>query len=294
MVRQACVSINRALAEAGAHIISMNEKINTKSGFDWWQNNVTNEIYLNTHREDWWRACDIVAGFIKDAKSFIDVGGGDGHTLWQILSVAQEKGANIQEVTFVEPSKSGLQQAERRLGQFQFKKVELHEGTLETEGERLLAARKQPYDVLYAGHVNYYFGKEAHGRVDRTRYEKMLEMLPKLGKKVILMTAPKDSDYYKLVEKNPFSDLAYSGYVVDFFKNKGYLVDLIDTPIRFYVAHALKSKHEAVVLWRFFNDTQEMPSHAQIEDFRAKVHIAMDKTGHVNIKDQLVVVSGKD
>ena len=269
----------------------MNKKINTKTRFDWWQNNVTNEIYLNTHREDWWRACDIVGELVKNAKSLIDVGGGDGHTLWQILSVAKQKGAAIQEVTFVEPSTSGLAQAARRLQQFQFKKIELHQGTLESEGKRLLATRKESYDVLYAGHVNYYFGKEAHGHVDRERYEKMLEMLPKLGKTVILMTAPEDSDYYKLVEKNPFSDFAYSGYVVDFFENIGYAVKLIDTPIRFYVAHALKSEHEAVVLWRFFNDTQEIPSGAQLEEFLGRVKSVMDETGHVNIKDQLVVVS---
>jgi len=268
-----------------------NTQMTKKPAFDWWQNNVTNEIYLNTHREDWWKACDIVGDLIKHAKSFIDVGGGDGHTLWQILSVAQGKGADIQEVTFVEPSASGLEQAARRLKQFQFKNVELLEGTLETEGEKLLEARKHQHDVLYAGHVNYYFGKEAHGRVDRDRYEKMLAMLPKLGKTVIIMTTPEDSDYYKLVEKNPFSALAYSEYVVDFFKNRGYSVKLVDTPIRFYVSHALRSEHEAIVLWRFFNDTQKMPDYTQIEDFRTKVRNAMDETGHVNIKDQLVVVS---
>ena len=271
------------------------EKINTrqKVGFDWWQNNVTNEIYINTHREDWWGACDVVGDLIKHAKSFIDVGGGDGHTLWQILSVAKAKGAKIQDVTFVEPSKSGLEAARRRLAQFRFKNVELHRGTLESKGERLLSMRKKPYDVLYAGHVNYYFGKEARGRVDPMRYESMLATLPKLGKKVILMTAPEDSDYYKLVDKNPFGDVAYSGYVVDFFKKKGYKVELIDTPIRFYIAHALKSEHEAMILWRFFNDTQEKPTREQIATLRAKVRAAVDSTGHVNIKDQLVVVSRK-
>lgn len=85
--------------------------------YDWWDKNVTNEIYLNTHREDWWEACDIVGELIKSARSLIDVGGGDGHTLWQVLSVAKGKGADFEKVVFVEPSASGLLQAERRLRQ---------------------------------------------------------------------------------------------------------------------------------------------------------------------------------
>lgn len=144
---------------------------------------------------------------------------------------------------------------------------------------------------MYAGHVNYYFGKEAHGRVNKERYEHMLEMLPKLGHTAIIMTAPVESDYYKLIEENPFSAFACSEFVADFFRKKGCNVSIVNTPIRFYVAHAFKSEHEAVVLWRFFNDTQEMPKKEQLEKFLNRVRAVIDATGHVNIKDQLIIVS---
>lgn len=259
--------------------------------YDWWDTNVTNEIYLNTHRKDWWRACNIVGELIKDAKSLIDVGGGDAHTLWQVLSVAKGKGSAIREVVFVEPSASGLRQAARRLDQLGISSIRLRRGTLESEGAGLISARKKPFDVLYAGHVNYYFGKEAHGRVNRERYERMLEMLPRLGRTAIIMTAPKESDYYKVVEQNPFSNLAYSQFVADFFKKKGYDVQRIDTPIRFFVAHAFASEHEATMLWRFFNDTQDMPTKTQLQRFLKRLKAVMDASGHLNIKDQLIVVS---
>jgi|GEM_PF-5165485 len=272
---------------------AMVEKQKTGGAFDWWQRNVTNEIYLNTHRADWWKACMIVGDLIKSAKTLIDVGGGDGHTLWQILSVAMGKGAQFSEVTFVEPHKAGLEQAQRRLRQLNIGAVVLHRGTLESKGKEILDTRIEPFDVLYAGHVNYYFGKDTRGRVDHERYEAMLEMLPKLGKTAIIMTAPKESDYYKLVEKNPFSERAYSEFVVDFFKKKGFDVKNIDTPIRFYVAHALLSEHEAVMLWRFFNDSQRMPTGAELQAFRSKLRLIMDESGHVNIQDQLVVVTNR-
>lgn len=47
---------------------AMVEKQKTGGAFDWWQRNVTNEIYLNTHRADWWKACLIVGDLIGTQK----------------------------------------------------------------------------------------------------------------------------------------------------------------------------------------------------------------------------------
>jgi hypothetical protein len=263
------------------------------AAFDWWDQNVTSEIYINTDRSDWWECCDALGEIIKDAHSLIDIGGGDGHTLWQILSVAFGKGAKIQEVSFVDPSPIALKRARKRLEQFSLQSLKLYQGTLEKIGPRLLARAKKPYDMLFAGHANYYFGKQVGGKKSKTTYEKALQMLPKLGQTVIIMTAPRDSDYYRVVSKNPFGDYVYSEAVAELYRSRGYRVRIVKTPMKFYVAHAHQSKHEAIVLWKFFNDTERMPSHAELHHFLRQLSSTEDLKGTINIKDQLVIVTKK-
>lgn len=260
-------------------------------GFDWWDWNITSEIYLNTERSDWWRACKTLARLMAQAKTIIDIGGGDGHTLWQILSVAKKNGSRIKKVTFIEPSRSALRLAGKRLKQLSIPSLELIKGTLETVGSKIVNTTKKPYDCLYAGHVNYYFGKQSGGKYNLQRYYESLELLPKIARTVIIMTAPQNSDYYKVVLHNPFTKHAYSEAVTAFYRSRKYKVRIIKTPVRFYVNHALESPEEAVVLWKFFNDTERMPNNSEIKKFIKKLSIRKDRSGHINFKDQLLIIS---
>jgi len=110
---------------------------------------------------------------------------------------------------------------------------------------------------------------------------------------VILMTAPKDSDYYKVVSKNPFGKEAFSENVVDFYRSKGYSVKSISTPMRFYVAHAEQSPHEATILWKFFHDTEEQPTKSALDSFIKRLRTVMDKEGNIDFKDKLIVITHK-
>jgi hypothetical protein len=262
-----------------------------KGEFDWWEQNVTSEIYINTHRSDWWKACEKIAELIQNSRSLIDVGGGDGHTLWQILSATLSRGARLNTVAFVEPSAAALKLAKQRLEQLPIRQLKLYKGTLESLGSKLLADKS--YDVLYAGHANYYFGKQTGGRYSLEKYQKSLTLLPRLARTVLVMTVPKKSDYYQVVSKNPFSEWVYSEAVVQFYRSRGYTVRVIKMPMRFYVAHAQQSKHEAIILWKFFHDTSLEPSAKELSQFLSRLSKKTDTSGHINFMDELVVVSGK-
>jgi hypothetical protein len=265
---------------------------NTAREFDWWEQNVTSEIYLNTERHDWWKACDVLAKLFGSAHSLVDIGGGDGHTLWQVLSAAYANGAKFKEILFVEPSAVALKRAHARLSQLKAP-VRYMRGTLEKFGEKIARNRKEKFDMLYAGHVNYYFGKQAGGDISVQAAHKALALLPRLAKTIVIMTAPKHSDYYKVVDRNPFSKLAYAEAVERFYRSRGYAVRSIPTPIRFYVAHAHQSPHEAAVLWKFFNDSEVAPTAPELKRFLVRLKSKQDKNGYINFKDRLVVVSGQ-
>jgi hypothetical protein len=105
------------------------------------------------------------------------------------------------------------------------------------------------------------------------------------------MTAPKTSDYYRVIAKNPFSTCAYSEYVQTLYSSKGYSVQVIKQPFRFYVDHAQKSNQEAIVLWRFFHDTSRMPSRVELCGFKKRLLSVQDSKGYINFKDELLVVT---
>ncbi len=257
-----------------------------KSNFDWWENNVTSEIYLNTNRRDWWKACEKVSKELDDARTLVDIGGGDGHTLWQIIS--RIKNLNLQKLLFLEPSQIGIKRAILRLSEFKQVQKNFKIGNLETNFKYLSNLfSKEKTDVLFAGHVNYYFGKSSK----KDTYEKCLEFLPTIANKVLIMTAPETSDYYKILNRNPFSEKVYSEYVVNFYKQKGFKVRKIKIPIRFFVAHIYNSESEAKLLYKFFNDTQTEPSKDQLKVFKEKIKVHMSKIGEINFKDELLIIT---
>jgi hypothetical protein len=261
----------------------------SKKEFDWWDRNVTSEIYLNTNRRDWWKACLRIAEEFKGISSMVDIGGGDGHTLWQILSCVQKH--KFKSLLFLEPSKIGIKNANHRLSGCGFTKQIFKVGILENNFKYLKDLySKERADILYLGHVNYYFGNNAKNE----QYEKTLEFLPSITKKMLIMTAPSSSDYYKILKKSPFGEKVFSEYVYSFYLKKGYRVKRVRMPIRFFVKHIFVSELEAAMLYKFFNDTQNEPSNSELNDFKTRVKLIMDKNGEINFKDELLIVEGKE
>lgn len=260
--------------------------------FDWWNSHVTSEIYLNTHRKDWWRACDMLAQELLEARSLLDVGTGDGHTLWQILSLINARGSRINDVAVIEPSEIGIERALRRLSRLALplQRINALQGPFGQYGEGLLAELSH-FDVLSSIHANYHFGKKSDGTVDVERYYFELALLPQLADKVVIMTTSGTSDYYNMIERDPFGPHAHAESVAKFYREKGFTVRVIDAPTRFFVAHALLSTDEARVLWAFFNDSSRNPSVDELINFGEKVSKFMDEEGYINFRDQIIVVS---
>jgi ubiquinone/menaquinone biosynthesis C-methylase UbiE len=245
--------------------------------YSWWLDRVTSEIYLNTNRHDWWRACKIISEELKGCHSLIDIGTGDGHTLWQILSVALKDGTKINKVVSVEISSKGIELAKKRLEDLGLGSVSYFNGSFED------FISEEKYDVLYAGHVNYYLGKNYE------EYENMIKKMCRVGKKVILMTAPKTSDYYKVVE-NPFQPFVTTEETCKILDRLGVKYKVIDTPIRFFVNHAFMSKHEMVLLWKFFKNTMLDPSDFDLCLFESRLKEVVDENGFINFQDQLIII----
>lgn len=263
--------------------------------FDWWDVNVTNEIYLSTHRQDWWDSCRTVARLLADCESVIDLGVGDGHTFWQIISVASTfENYRVKELGLLEPSGQGLQRAAYRISQLPIESAALYQGTF---AELMDAWEKYPkgiaaperYDAVYAGHVNYYLGKQGVADSEEA-YFAALSSIMKIGRKAVIMTVPRESDYYKTVP-NPFGEYVYSEVVANYYRSEGYEVEVLDTPMRFYVNHIYDSPHEAALLWKFFSDTERHPSDEELRRFIANVDAIKDPEGNINFKDQVVVVT---
>ncbi|MDB5265233.1 MAG: hypothetical protein JWN64_804 [Parcubacteria group bacterium] len=265
--------------------------------FDWWDTNVTNEIYISTHRRDWWNSCRVVAEQLADCERIIDVGVGDGHTFWQIISVASKLDIyQVKELALLEPSAQGLQRAAYRCSQLPVGSITLYQGIFKQfmdawdTDPAAIGAPKQ-YDALYAGHVNYYLGKQGIADEKET-YFSSLNSIMKLARKAIIMTVPRESDYYKTVP-NPFGEYVYTDVVTDHYLSQGYKVEVLDTPMRFYVDHINDSKHEAIMLWKFFSNTEQQPSDEQLQEFISNVNEIKDNEGNINFKDQIVVITGE-
>ncbi len=256
--------------------------------FDWW-NTVTTEMYLNTNRQDWWFACEKLASEILGVESLLDVGSGDGHTLWQILSVAANLGGHIKNVTTLEPSLVALERAQIRLNRLSLEKSHALNGPFGNAGE-VLIEQKIHFDVLTVIHANYHFGKTLR-TVDVERYYFELSLLPRLAKKVVIMTTSGKSDYYKMLEHDPFGPHVYAESVVEFYQSRGFTVQVIDAQMRFYVAHALLCPDEAKLLWQFFNDSSRFPSAEELKSFKQKVAQYMDQEGNINFRDKIIVVT---
>ncbi len=265
--------------------------------FDWWSERVTNEIYLSTHRADWWKFCGIVAELLAPQENMIDVGTGDGHTLWQIVSHASTMDTfRIKRIDLLEPSGAGLHCAVRRcceLPTFSFSAYQARFDQFVDYQRRHVETGQIPrqYDALFASHVNYYLGA-ADTVQGRGRYFAALDAMTDLARTVILVTAPRESDYYKMVS-NPFGNYVYSAVVAAHYRSRGFQVEVTGTTMRFYVEHVNQSRHEAVVLWKFFNNTERQPTNAELSAFITNANRVKDGDGNINFRDDILVVTAQ-
>lgn len=255
--------------------------------YDWWNAHVTSEIYLNTHRADWWKACMAVARELAGAKSILDVGTGDGHTLWQVLSLSTAESTDSVSVDLIEPDSVGLMRALKRLRGIERVRVKGRADCTARQRLQIPRARER-YDVLFAGHVNYYLGGVCRPEARQT-YFRQLDILAESARKLVFMSVPSSSDYYKVVE-NPFGTHVFAEEMVRHFCSSGRHVRVVDIPIRFYVAHAQLSPHEAVLVWKFFSNTEREPDSSEMQQFISRLEAVTDTEGYMNFRDQLVIV----
>jgi hypothetical protein len=257
------------------------------NGFDWWDEHVTNEIYLSTHRADWWKFCGVIAALIAPHENVIDIGTGDGHTLWQIISSASALPQfRVNHLTLVEPNESGLRRAIHRCCELPVRSVSPYRMRFEqfASGWRDCVKREK-YDVLFASHVNYYLGT-------KSAYRAALDAMTEIARTVILVTGPRTSDYYKVV-RNPFGNYVYSDVVAAHYRSRGLLVKRIGTTMRFYVEHVNQSRHEAIVLWKFFNNTERQPTDVELARFIANTNRVKDGDGNINFRDDILVATAQ-
>ncbi len=268
-------------------------KSDPNPSFDWWDERVTNEIYLSTNRPDWWRFCKAVAGLLADGENVLDVGTGDGHTFWQIISVASALPSyRINSLFLLEPNESGLRRAMRRCSQLPVERIVPYRSSFadfaaawERNPERLDAPKQ--FDKLFAGHVNYYLAGTPN---NESSYRAALDAMAAMAETLVIVTAPRDGDYYKMVP-NPFGEYVYSDVVAEHYRSRGLRVEVTEMPMRFYIDHVNQSRHEAAVLWQFFSNTERKPSEAELEEFVANANKTKDRNRDINFKDQILVIN---
>lgn len=263
-----------------------------RSSFDWWDAHLTNELYLLTNRQDWWHMCKEIASLLAGGRSILDIGTGDGHTLWQILSFASSLPEYREPSLYiVEPSWTGLERAKKRCKKLPVEQVICYSGGFDklvrTHRSRFFPMPDK-FSRVFGCHVNYYLAKGVDK--DRNRkYFETLDTLAAMAETLVLVTAPRESDYYRVVD-NPFGDYVYSDVLMEYYRSRGFHVDYKEFPMRFFVDHVNYSIHEAELLWKFFNDTERTPEHHEILEFIGRINEIKDADGNICFRDHVITI----
>jgi hypothetical protein len=253
-----------------------------KGSYAWWDENLTSEIYLGTYRPDWWHACREISARLRGASSLIDIGTGDGHTIWQVLGTAAQTYGRVKKVMLVEPNKKALRVARNRVAQLSIE-TRCFNGTGE---EYLVAHTRTRYDVATVLHANYYFGQGSGREV----HIQTLSRIVRITRRTLVLTAPETSDYYAALRNNPFGEHVFAERIAESFSSSQFRVEVVDVPMRFYVQHVDHFDGEARLLWRFFNDTRSDPTRETLESFKSQLREVRDDAGYINFRDRLLVV----
>lgn len=251
--------------------------------FQWWNSKrQTSEVYLRTNRKDWFNAVEKISQEIKNAKSIIDIGSGDGHSTRQILA---NTGEHDFELSLLEPSKEGLEKSKQTLKEYKI---------VELINKRFLNFLKEEnnksrhYDVALLIQSNYYLGDDGH-EDNEENYVKCLEGLTKIADKIIILTAPKNSAYYKVIDKNPFGNWVFPEFLEEYYIKKGFKVKSINSPVRFYVGDLKRDYSALIEFWKFIKNTEKSPSEKELKKFISEVNEEQEDD-ELNFKDVIIVI----
>lgn len=247
--------------------------------FQWWSpKRQTTETYLRTNRKDWFAAVRKISKEIENSKRIIDIGCGDGHSTRQILAFTGKKDFDL---TLVEPSKEGIKKSKKWLKDYNIVK---------TFRKRLcdLKSKKGAYDVALLIHSNYYLGRDGKSDTEKT-YLESLKKLAQISKKIIILTAPKESAYYKVIENNPFGEWVFPEYIENYYKKNNFKVKKIDSPIRLFVDDLDFDISAAIEFWKFIKDTEGKPRKEEIKEFISKIK-REKSNGQINFRDIILVI----
>jgi SAM-dependent methyltransferase len=238
---------------------------------------VYENIYIRTFVEDWF---DIVLSSAKEIKGglILDVGCGEGHTTKQVLD--RVKG-NVK-CDLLEPNKGALKLAKK------FLSFENNVGDVFEENLSGLNTEKK-YDSIFTSHTNYYWAD------DRKSYDKQLDKLMSLLNKngnVLILTLPRNSDHYNIMVEEVYPDFVFGEYIVDYYRKKGFRVDVKKFKMRMFVGDILTNKHffDLNNFYRFIHNQDYMPNESQAKEFLQKIK-KFEKKGYLDFKDELIIIS---
>lgn len=237
---------------------------------------VYGNIYLRTFTEDWFKIVETLAKAVK-GKNILDLGCGEGHTTKQILDrLNQDHVCDL-----LEPKKEALLSAKSFLS-FENKIGDSFEGILAD----LKVVKK--YDTIFTSHTNYYWADKEED------YQKQLDKAISLvnkGGRLLILTLPEKSDHYNIMIRQVYPTFNYSEYIVNYYKQKGFKVKVINFKMRMYVGDILTSKnfYELKNFFKFIHNTDKFPNEKESLDFLAKLK-KFQKKGYLDFKDQLIVV----
>ncbi len=240
--------------------------------FDFWQKleRSTCEVYLRTHREDWFKAVEIIAKKLPEGK-LLDIGAGDLHSTRQILAQAPQ----VNSCDVLEPNISALPRAKTLAKYCPIGKM--YDDTL------LDWMPTTHYDGIMAIHSNYYWGKSKKGYSDE-QYHHCLEKILASTNTFILLGASKSSEYYDVVD-NPFPEHVHIENTSDYLIKRGYEVEKIPTPMRFYVDDLRKDEFAMSEAWRFFNNSERTPTRVELQKLSELLN---DKT-YLLFQDEILI-----
>jgi hypothetical protein len=116
-------------------------------------------------------------------------------------------------------------------------------------------------------------------------------LLNKNGK-LLILTLPRNSDYYRIMLHQVYPEFNYAEYIVNFYKKLGLKVKVEKMTMKMYVGDILSNKKlfDLKSFYRFIHNCDSYPSEKESKNFLKKIK-KIAKNNYLDFKDYLVIIS---